>query len=335
MSDNLNGFSAVLEMTSPMYGATKAIWKKVRESEKEKCLMILGSKGSGKTMLWKQLTGKTEEDEFEGAVWLMSPPKDFLRLVDGSLKLIDALKICKDINFVRIYPSELTQFPIKRPTVSVVLKKANLPFDDEESLKKEDIKSDILSLNPLLGILGTDKFLDKKFGEKKINIMPVLDYDGADSMVKQSADDLEEVLGKEDEGSFWDQSFYADVWDTIVNKKKSNDCCILYLVDLLTLEKKKMEVIARLRRISDSVAKVLNDRECIREKLSVILLLTNRKKFRQVNPTDDCREIYQRIIGNAIDPQRINFKIKSVMVVDVSEEKDVERIKEKIFSVLA
>ena len=165
--------------------------------------------------------------------------------------------------------------------------------------------------------------------------MPVLDYDGADSMVKQSADDLEEVLGKEDEGSFLDQSFYADVWDTIVNKKKSNDCCILYLVDLLTLEKKKMEVIARLRRLSDSVAKVLNDRESIREKLSVILLLTNRKKFRQVNPTDDCREIYQRIIGNALDPQRINFKIKSVMVVDVSEEKDVERIKEKIFSVLA
>lgn len=302
MSDNLEDFSMSLEMSIPIYGATKAIWKKVRESEKEKCLMILGSKGSGKTMLWKQLTGKTEEEEFDdGEVVGASIRK-------GGTSIVD--------------------------TIGTLLKKANLPFDDEESLKKEDIKSDILSLNPLLGILGTDKFLDKKFGEKKINIMPVLDYDGADSMVKQSADDLEEVLGKEDEGSFLDQSFYADVWDTIVNKKKSNDCCILYLVDLLTLEKKKMEVIARLRRLSDSVAKVLNDRESIREKLSVILLLTNRKKFRQVNPTDDCREIYQRIIGNALDPQRINFKIKSVMVVDVAEEKDVERIKEKIFSVL-
>ena len=49
---------------------------------------------------------------------------------DVSIKLIDALKICEDINFVRIYPSDLTQFPIKRPTVSVGLKKANLPFSE-------------------------------------------------------------------------------------------------------------------------------------------------------------------------------------------------------------
>ena len=44
---------------------------------------------------------------------------------------------CKDMNFVSAYPTEINDFPIKKPTVSVTIKTIDLPYSEGMYLGKD------------------------------------------------------------------------------------------------------------------------------------------------------------------------------------------------------
>ena len=299
MNDSVKAFLRGLEVSSPIATVGSVIVEKIKERNKEKCLMILGPKGSGKTTLWNSLRGKSfdDEDDVEGK-------KGGFKISKGGMNIngFDVLTL--------------------GPLGALAKGYANSKI---ESVLNEDLGED--SLGSYLPLNNPFSFLDFKVGEKSVNLMPVIDYSGADSLVAASAGDIEDVLEKIDEDD------YTSLWSEVVNKKKTNDFCILFCVDLLSIEEKRMEVLARLRRISDSISKVV----CgdVTEKVNCMLLLTNVKEFRAKHPSVDARDVYQRVIGNSIDPKRVCFKFSSVMAVDVSDKKHVERIKDKLLKVLA
>lgn len=239
----------------------KVYKQKLKEKlkEEERCLMIFGSKGSGKTTLWNQLRG-------------------------GAANAVDDVEIGKTGGF------EITN------------------------------------------------------GDISVKFITVIDYEGSHSNVAQASKDLEERLKGEYENYKKGNKEILKLSDLVSEFNLEMECalsrknCILFLIDLMTIEEKKTEILLRLRRISDSIMKVqredglsrLNGEE---EKYvfdDCMLLLTNVKEFRAKYPMEDIREVYQRVIGNSIDPQRVCLKFSSVMAVDVSDKKHVEKIKEKL-----
>ena len=58
-------------------------------------------------------------------------------IVDVCNSLLQSLKNdCQGINFVSAYPTEINDFPIKKPTVSVTIKTINLPYSEGMFLGK-------------------------------------------------------------------------------------------------------------------------------------------------------------------------------------------------------
>ena len=56
---------------------------------------------------------------------------EFNCVVDVSEYLLNGLKTeCQDLQFVASFPKELTDFPVKKPTVSLGINKASLPFTE-------------------------------------------------------------------------------------------------------------------------------------------------------------------------------------------------------------
>lgn len=56
---------------------------------------------------------------------------EFNCVVDVSKYLLNGLKTkCPDVQFVAEFPSELTDFPVKKPTASLGINKASLPFSE-------------------------------------------------------------------------------------------------------------------------------------------------------------------------------------------------------------